>query len=85
MMTSSSLRMGIERTCGLLEVGFFFSEVLGRLYVVLGAELLGERGRHDDTADGGGGAEVRLPRLATRGREGWMLGGSLVTFPTMYP
>lgn len=44
---------------------------------MLSAELLGEGGRHDDAADGGGRAEVRLSRLAARGREGcWSVGGT---------
>ena len=33
-------------------------------YVVLAAEVLRERRRHDLATDGGGGGEVRLARLA---------------------
>ena len=39
-----------------------------RTYVVLGAEVLGQRSRHDLTPDGRRGGEVRLARLAARGR-----------------
>lgn len=41
-------------------------------YVVFLAKLLGEGGGHDDAADGGGGAEMRFPRFAAGGREGWV-------------
>lgn len=38
-----------------------------KTYVVLLAELLGERGAHDDTTGAGGGTEMSRARLAAGG------------------
>ena len=46
----------------------------GATYVVLAAEILRKRRRHDLATDGGGRREVRLARLAAGGGDVWTLG-----------
>lgn len=55
----------------------------GKSYVVLLAKLLGERGAHDDAADAGGGAEVRLARLPPRGGNGCVALKSAIVYGTI--
>ena len=78
--TSSSLRMGIDRV---------YVRCVTRLrslnpptrgtYVVLRAELLGERRGHDLAPHGGGRGEVRLARLAAGGGDVCRQGGTHVS------
>ena len=43
-----------------------------KTYVVLLTQLLAQGSAHDDAADAGGGAEVRLPRLAPGAGNAWI-------------
>lgn len=71
MRTSSSLRIGSERVydqhtkCVRSNTSRTYRA--SETHVVLAAELLRESGGHDLAADGRGGSEVRLARLAARG------------------
>lgn len=69
MVTSSSLRMGMERTCERnCESGIRWGECeLVPAYVVLLTELLGEGSAHDGAALVGGSLEVSGAALAAGG------------------
>lgn len=71
MVTSSSFRMGIERTFNIVRIvaKTFVGDV--QTHVVLLTELLGERSAHDDTALVRGSLEVSGTALATRRRDGY--------------
>lgn len=74
MVTSSSLRMGMERTFKLLDSNSLLLVVEVEMpYVVLLTELLGKGSAHDVATNAGGGAEVRLAGLAAAGGDGYSI------------